>query len=488
MPIFDVLKNRGYRISIGPPPTTQQYLLSSWLFVRVIALIYFAAFISLSVQITGLVGSDGILPVQAFLDNVKNNWGWLAWVRLPTLFWVDASDPVLQLACFTGAFFAVLLFLGRLQLLSSIALFVLYLSVFRAGQLFLNFQWDYLLLEAGFLTILLVQGNHKVVIFLFHLLLFRLRFLSGFSKLSDPSWSGLTTLTHYFETQPLPHIGAWYFHQLPEWLLRIGTGFTLFVELLVPLFIFLPRPFRLFAAFSTILLQLMIIASSNHNWINLLTIALCLFLLDDRLMAGFTPKVMAERVRTLKEKYKGPPKRLVYAVLVIIASTSIATTAQVFVSMKIPAAFNWIRGYGIGNAYHVFPSMQTERYEFQIEGSYDGEHWQAYEFKYKPDNEQDIPAFIVPHQPRLDWMVWFVPTKNHSQKYWFERFLWGLKNNQQSITALLDKNPFVDKAPAYLRVQTYRYRFNSADEFDRTGNYWQSEYLGTFPFVPPRIP
>ena len=85
-------------------------------------------------------------------------------------------------------------------------------------------------------------------------------------------------------------MGSWYAHQLPEWMLRAGTGFTLFVELLVPFFIFLPRPFRLFAALATITIQVLIILTSNHNWINLLTIALCLFLLDDRAIQWMVPK------------------------------------------------------------------------------------------------------------------------------------------------------------------------------------------------------
>ena len=34
----------------------------------------------------------------------------------------------------------------------------------------------------------------------------------------------MTALNYYFETQPLPHAGAWYAHQLPDWLLRAGVG------------------------------------------------------------------------------------------------------------------------------------------------------------------------------------------------------------------------------------------------------------------------
>jgi hypothetical protein len=164
--------------------------------------------------------------------------------------------------------------------------FILYLSLYHAGQVFTNFQWDTLLLETGFLAIFLVGGGNLLLILLFDWLLFRLRFMSGAFKLvsADPSWSGLTALNHYFETQPLPHIGAWYAHQLPELLLKAGVIFTLFSELLAPFLIFFPRRYRQIAAAITILMQLLIIATSNHNFINLLTIILCLFLLDDSLL------------------------------------------------------------------------------------------------------------------------------------------------------------------------------------------------------------
>ena len=56
------------------------------------------------------------------------------------------------------------------------------------------------------------------------LLLFRLRFESGLFKIlsGDLSWRDLSAAGHYLETQPLPHVGAWYAHQLPDALLRAG--------------------------------------------------------------------------------------------------------------------------------------------------------------------------------------------------------------------------------------------------------------------------
>jgi hypothetical protein len=461
----------------------------SWLFLRLLALIYLSAFLSLFVQIDGLAGPGGILPFGQLLDHVHEQKGWLAYLRLPNIFWIDRSALMLESVALAGAFFSILLFLGRLERLSLIILFLSYLSLFHAGQTFLNFQWDYLLLETGFLSIFLVGGPSRLALFLFHWLLFRLRFLSGLSKLQseDPSWSGLNALKYYFETQPLPHIGAWYAHHLPEWVLRFGTGFTLFAELIVPFLIFLPRRFRITAASITIALQLMIIATSNHNFFNLLTILLCLFLLDDRIVGRLLPGRFVPE-SGLPQKKSSPLLRL-SAVIVMLSSAGMIMVQQ---GVKLPSyleqPIHWVRAYGLGNVYHVFPTMQIERHELIIEGSHDGVQWQAYRFRHKPDWLDKTPAFIVPHQPRLDWMMWFVPTKIPVMLSWFDQLMQGLKENRPEVTGLLEENPFADAPPRYMRVLSYRYQFATLAEYERNGYWWKASYLGEFPYVPLRVP
>jgi hypothetical protein len=470
----------------------ERYLRVAALFLRLLALIYLAAFLSTALEIEGLVGAGGILPAGEHLARLEQVGGTLPWLRFPTLFWIDHGDATLLAAAYTGCFFAVLLLLGFHPLLSSMLLFALYLSLYRVGQEFFNFQWDYLLLEAGFLAIFLTAGPNRLLVFLFHWLLFRLRFLSGLSKVlsGDPTWRELTTLEYYFETQPLPHIGSWYAHHLPEALLRAGTGLTLVIELLVPFFIFLPRPFRIFAALSTILLQLVIIATSNHNFINLLTIALCLFLLDDRAIKGIVPEWLSGRLTPARwNLLRRSPLILLAGVL--LASSTI--NAYLFIAdrrdeLSLHSPLNWARAWGLGNVYHVFPSMQTERQELMIEGSHDGRNWTRYRFRYKPNTTTDRPRFIVPLHPRLDWMMWFVPAQNPAMRPWFERFMWRLSENSPAVTGLLATNPFADAPPRYLRVLAYRYRFTTPAERGQSGKIWHGEYLGEFPRVPPRRP
>jgi len=473
--------------------------LTSWLFLKLLALIYFAAFVSLHGQIAGLVGPNGILPLGDFQEYLFQRYGSEAWWKLPTLFWLDNSDLALQGATIAGAILSFMLFMGVVPRLSLLLMTLLYLSLYHAGQIFLNFQWDYLLLEMGILAIFLLRGPYWLVLLLFHWLLFRLRFLSGISKLfsSDPSWSSLTTLNYYFETQPLPHVGSWYAHQLPEWLLQAGTLLVLFSELVVPFFIFLPRRFRIFAALLTIVIQSTIIATSNHNFVNLLTILLCLLLLDDRIVGRLLPGSLKRKI--IEEKQPEP--------LPAVSRLGQITLTLFIFSISLSAIYRMAGGsvpavlqrplqhlvslgpqFGIGNIYHIFPTMQTERQELQIEGSSDGVTWKPYLFRYKPGPLDRAPPFIVPHQPRLDWMIWFVPPQPTSMRRWFDQLLYRLWQNEPKVTALLEYNPFANQRPAYMRVLAYRYHFTNSQERQQTGNWWRREYLGMFPETPPRNP
>ena len=468
--------------------------LTSRLFLRLLACIYFIAFASLSVQITGLAGPEGILPFTDVLDYVRLEAGWWGWFKLPTLFWLDASDLALYGATLAGCVFSILLLFGVLERLATIALFVLYLSLYHAGQIFLSFQWDSLLLEAGFLAIFLISGPTFLLLLLYEWLLFRFRFMSGLSKLlsDDPVWANFTVLDHYFETQPLPHIGSWYAHHLPHWLHSFGVGFTFFTELIVPFLIFMPRRYRIVAALITIFMQLLIIATSNHAFVNLLVIVLCILLLDDRLIERILPSPLIRWLGKNHYRSGGFNKLAVSIVGVLILFVSTTSYYMFSTRQMLPESIvkfdTAVQMWGIGHIYHIFPTMQTQRQELIIQGSLDGKNWKEYEFRYKPGVLDKKPAFIVPHHPRLDWMMWFVPTQDGRQLYWFNKFQNHLKKGTPQVLALLKTNPFPDKPPKFMRVKVWEYHFTSPQEHRETGHWWKRKYLGLFPYVPPRIP
>jgi hypothetical protein len=85
-------------------------------------------------------------------------------------------------------------------------------------------------------------------------------------------------------------------------------------------------------------------------------------------------------------------------------------------------------------------------------------------------------------------MMWFVPTQDPRQRYWFDGLLYRLHQNEPDVTNLLRHNPFAHQAPRYLRVLAYRYQFATPQERARHDRVWEAQYLGQFPAVPPRRP
>jgi hypothetical protein len=141
-----------------------------------------------------------------------------------------------------------------------------------------------------------------------------------------------------------------------------------------------------------------------------------------------------------------------------------------------------VRPFQIANRYHVFPTIKQERLELFVEGSDDGENWQPYGFAYKVGDPARRPPVVVPHQPRLDWMLWFVPGRHPMNLMWLDRFAQRLLEGSPSVTGLLDTNPFAQEPPRYIRISLYRYRFASPESHQEVGLWWEREYLG--PFIP----
>src|SRR2546425_2257415 len=118
-----------------PPPPRPTYLLSRWLFRRLLGVIYFIAFVSLALQITGLVGEHGILPARTFLERAHALYGGAAYRLFPTLWWlVGGGDGMLRALCWGGAVLALLVVAGVAQAPALALLWLLYLSASVVGQ------------------------------------------------------------------------------------------------------------------------------------------------------------------------------------------------------------------------------------------------------------------------------------------------------------------------------------------------------------------
>jgi predicted DCC family thiol-disulfide oxidoreductase YuxK len=467
----------------GPALQAERYQLLSWIFLRLFGAIYVAAFVSLAVQVQGLIGRHGILPAADYLAAVHQALGNSAYRLLPTLFWTNSSDAALFAGTVVGAVLGVLVVADRWTRPALAGLFALYLSYVHAGQEFMSFQWDSLLLETGFLAIFLTARS-RIVVWLYRWLVFRYLFLAGVVKLlsGDPTWRSLTALEYHFWTQPLPTPLAWYAAQLPRWLLMGGTAAALVIELGAVFLIFLPRRLRAAAAWSVLLLQSMILLTGNYNFFNLLTMLLCLFLFDDAALRRIVPRLQVRAVPSA-----GRAATAVAAVLAfLLVPVGINRIWQTVARGNLPGLGTLsqaVSPFMIVNSYGLFAVMTVTRPEIVIEGSSDGNVWREYVFRYKPGPLTRPPPWDIPHQPRLDWQMWFAALGDVRDSPWVLSLMARLLEGSQPVLGLFASNPFADRPPRYVRAELYDYQFTDRRTRSRTGQWWLRRREATY--VPP---
>ena len=472
-----------------------EYFVSRNWFLRSLGGIYLIAFLSLWWQIDGLIGAQGILPVAQFLSAARNQLGASAPFLLPTLSWLDSSNAFLHFLCGAGAIVSLLLIAGFLPVISLALLFVFYLSLTIAGQTFLSFQWDILLLETGFLAIFFAPFSWRISTvvsipisrlghFLLKFLLFKLMLMSGVVKLTsgDDSWWNLTALDFHYWTQPLPTIFGWWAQQGPEWFQKCSTFFVLFVESVVPFFLWAPRRLRHIACGLLVSLQVLIALTGNYCFFNLLTIALCLLLIED---AAWPQRFRLPIIETNRTSVGGYWKWPAIAILFVTLPLNGMLIVSAFKPdatwpAPITALYSYVEPFRIANGYGLFRVMTKSRPEIIIEGSADGIDWRSYEFEWKPGDLNRVPRWAAPHQPRLDWQMWFAALGNYRNNPWFVRLAECLLHNNPEVTRLLARNPFPREAPRYIRATVYEYRFTTLAEHQSTGAWWKREEHGEY--------
>ena len=261
---------------------------------------------------------------------------------------------------------------------------------------------------------------------------------------------------------------------------------TFVLELAVPPLIFGGRWLRRAACAGIVLLQVLIGGTGNYTFFNLLTVALALLLLDDAVWR----RVLSVRVlgRSPPEPAQ-PPRRATGPVAAIVGLTLLTLSTATLWTTLVPSArlpgllaapLELLQPFRSVNDYGLFRVMTTTRAEIVVEGSDDGETWRLYQFKYKPGDILRAPQLVEPHQPRLDWQMWFAALGTFDATPWFQAFLARLLQGSPDVLRLLAVNPFPDHPPRYVREQLYDYRFTNSGERRATGAWWTRRYLGPY--------
>jgi hypothetical protein len=510
------------------------------LIIKLIGFCYVSAFISFFSQMDGLLGPNGLEPAHA-----KSSMP----LSLLSLVHHNRIYQFMELLPVIGILLSLLV-AGGLTRHPTVLLFLFtaYHACLSSGSTFYSFQWDILLLEAGFaVSLLSMQMTHISPSLLLRFILFKLMLMSGVVKLQSkcPTWLNLTACHYHFATQCLPTPMAWFFHQLPSQLLKLMTAATLFIEIPATLLILSPsRRARSLAFYLQVCLQVNIILTGNYTFFNLLTIVLCLSLFDGKETSRESWLISIISIAPvlyfslLFFKFTGQGIELVvspsdlqawadilipvacsmWAILMVTLSLqsiarefsehglsrslrSIITSAMILVTLlaSIPPLFSvtsrpWIelriwpvqiistytRPLYIASGYGLFRTMtgvgdngmggRVARPELELLGSTDGQIWEVLEFLHKPGRLYRMPTWVAPHQPRLDWQMWFAALGGPNHSPWLlhlcVRLLEGHPPDLKALAPLFAaSSPFLDPSGPrlkYIKVDQYEYDFTRA--------------------------
>jgi hypothetical protein len=408
----------------------------------VLAGLFIVAWASLALELPVLLGSRGLRPSTLG----------------------ESSSRILMLGPFIGALLAGAALL-RVRPRLCILLTTLLYYAYAAPLAGIWFPPDDLLLECGLLAALLSEtepanGAHL----LFRLLLLKLYLQPGIAKLvSDRhDWIDGSAMAHYYEVTPVPARLAWYMHKLPLAWHRAESWFVLAMELVAPLAVFAGRRARLAAAAAFTAFQLLNIATANFGPLAYLSLALNLFLLDDR--------DLARAAAWLRRKAPAPSDRFREAPL----PTALAKAAGVVLVLTSTIEFlgeATSRRLHAFRAYRMFDYVRTERIDPQIQ-TYDGASWSAQPLRYLPVNPEWVLGYVAPHLPRVDVELGFCEPGRE------------LPPDVGAILSRLCEDPpgvqdlFAHPLPPHpraARVVFFRDRYTTSEERSTTGAYWQRD-------------
>jgi len=463
------------------------------LFHRCVGVVGAAAFLSLLSQLDVLLGAQGLRPVAELIARARAQE--LGILELPTLFWLSSSDAALHSCATLGALSCVLAATGMWPRVCLPLAALLYQSFAAVGDAFLAFQWDNMLVEVLLLSAFVPSdrpspGAHLVM----RLMLFKLYFESGIAKWQSHlgDWHDGSAMTFYYETAPLPAPLAWHAHHLPESWHRLESWFALVLELLIPFLIFGPRWGRLTAFASFTLFQIVNTATANYGFFTYLSVTLHLFLLSDADLAataatlrsrlgfggtgadGHTPAAAASMtVPDIRRRLQAGALRALSGgwVIASLAGAAVHFGGDGALASAARPLYGQLSPLRVANVYHLFGHITRQRIEpeFQTLGE---AGWSGHDLHHKPGDLRRGPPLVAPHQPRVDFRLWFYGLGHRR----------GLPRYVRSVLEKLCESPqvvqplFVSRLPAApdaVRIQLYRYHFTDPDQRAATGAIWQ---------------
>jgi len=482
-------------------------------------LLYVMVFASFHSQVVPLCGKKGVSPVSDLLSRASKDFpGYRKVLYFPTLLWLDDSDAMLVGLNGVGLLAGLLAICGGLAgWLGLLVARVCLQSLAVAGEFW--YVWDYMVLEAGALVLLLptsaplpalglTSTPAPCVALAWQFLAIRL--MLGFAKTKFGGarvFEDNLYLQGFFIWQLLPNRLSWYLHHAPLWFLRAGYVFMLYVEVILPLCAFWGGAPRYIAACGLIALMFGIYLTGNWGAFNFGYAIVCvgLFDLDVAYSSFFSARELGDcfwsdiLLRPLMTVYMF--LSLIYCVFDTWTNTSWPYYYwEIIPEFQLHGLIGLIRLLGpfrLISSYGVFPpeALPQVRTTLVYEGSQDGKTWKTYPYRYQPHSCQSVPCRLAPHHARLDHRAHYpfeVTSKSdltsaysltdhnpycYSPVSFAHRVAQRLLEGEESVLGLFASNPFPEKAPAFVRVTGYGLSPCSIAHHQKTGNWWHAQQL-----------
>jgi len=486
------------------------------MFGRGLGVVFFIAISQLYHQVLPLAGRMGVSPIDRKLARIRLDYpGWRHWLYFPTLLWLNCSDRFMRGLILLGAGAALLVVYGGP--FSGPALLICWL-VYLSFDLALGFTypWDCLLLEAGFLglflptlptlpTVAVACLPLPIVAWSYRWLFFRVLFGFGKYKFIGGSLRDRGYFHNFLINIPLPAYLGWYVYQLPKWVFQGVILLVFFTEIILPFGVFIPGNTRLVVAVFTACLMVGIQLVSNFGFFNLLTVVLCITLLDTQSWVWDTTWALV----TSHWPTHGLLVILAVGGLLNLPFNSWCTHTwmhwPVFIRIRIPIVQAMLHVYRVLNrfrlvhAYGVFPptSSPAIRWVPVIEGTQDGHTWHPYTYRYMTTTEMSPPRYVAPYHPRLDHGIFYESFGSNDANFGWSTLGGGnpydfsiVSGVQLLVQRLLEDEPVVRSLfracpfpigtpPQAIRITFYRFQPTTPAERRRTGRWWTRTVAGT---------
>jgi len=495
---------------------------------RLLGLLYLIALGAMIPQVRAMVGERGVAPIAPRLRRMAEDFpGLRRFIDMPTLLWLNQSEAAVQALPIIGCIGACLAIYGGD--FGFLGLFIAWACALSLDVCAMMFPWDCMLLEIGFLALFLPPTDAlpslyaaelplPVVSFMWRWLVIRLMW--GFAKLkfigTKPGDS--LYLKGFMTWMPMPSPLGWWMHHAPDWALRFALVFMFVAEVVCPGLGFFQGDLRLVGALGLIGLMVGIQLTGNWGYFNIGYILACVGLFD-------TQSSLFDTLDMSWSQIVYPLDHLAaHIIMPILFLGSVlyfpfnSWCSQTWINWPFDDVtwnrrwlaaligfYRFIAPLRLVNAYGVFPPHSSPPVKMVpiFEGSRDGEHWQAYTYKFMPTHEDSTPPMVSPFHPRIDQAVIYVSAgmtdadllssimgtgrpyglSSYSPYSWPHRLMQRLLQGEPLALSRFADNPFPDAPPKYMRLSTYAFTPRSARDRLASGKWWTRRYVG--PLFPP---